>query len=53
MVESGVLDLSKPNVRRYLIRKLGLEGIGVKVAKMREKGVDEIEAYTKIICEKG
>jgi hypothetical protein len=52
MVESGVLDLSKPNVRQYLIRKLGLEDVEVKVTKMREKGVGEAEAYTKIICER-
>ena len=52
MVESGVLDLSKPNVRQYLIRKLGLEDVEIKVAKMREEGIDEKEAYTKIICEK-
>jgi len=52
MIESSVLDLSKPSVRQYLIRKLGLEDIEVKVAKMKEEGVDEIEAYTKIICGK-
>jgi integrase len=52
MVESGTLDLSKPNVRQYLIKKLGLEDVEVKVAKMKEKGLDETEAYTKTICEK-
>jgi hypothetical protein len=52
MVESGVLDLSKPNVRQYLIRKLGLEDVEVRVAKMREEGFDEAEAYTRIVCER-
>lgn len=50
MVESGVLDLSKPNVRQYLIKKLGIEDMDVRVAKMREKGVDEEEAVGTIIC---
>ena len=52
MVESGVLDLSKPNVRQYLIRKLGLEDVEVKIAKLRKTGIDEIEVYTKTVCEK-
>jgi len=51
MVESGVLDISKRNVRQYLIRKLGLkEEIDVKVAKMG--GGSEEEYYRKIIHEK-
>ena len=50
MVESGVLDLSKPNVRSYLIQKLGIEEMEVKVAKMKEAGSNEDEAYVKIIC---
>ncbi|NHV96726.1 MAG: hypothetical protein HA494_02910 [Thaumarchaeota archaeon] len=51
MVESGVLDLSKPNVRQYLIQKLGIKDMEVRVAKMKESGLDEESAYTKIICE--
>ena len=51
MVESGVLDLSKPNVRQYLIQKLGIRDMEVRVAKMKESGLDEKSAHTKIICE--
>jgi integrase len=51
LVESGVLDLSKPNVRQYLIQKLGIRDMEVRVAKMRESGLDEESAHTKIICE--
>jgi hypothetical protein len=51
MVESGVLDLSKPNVRQYLIQKLGIKDMEVRVAKMKESGLDEASAYNKIICE--
>ena len=51
LVESGVLDLSKPNVRQYLIQKLGIKDMEAKVAKMKESGLDEESAYTKIICE--
>jgi len=43
MVESGVLDLSKPNVRQYLIQKLGIKD-------MEEAGFDEDSAFTRIIC---
>jgi hypothetical protein len=50
MVESGVLDLSKPNVRQYLVKKLGIEDMDVKVAKMREEGLNEDDAYLRIIC---
>jgi len=50
MVESGVLDLSKPKVRQYLIRKLGIEDAGIKVAKMMEKGLGEEEALTEVLC---
>ena len=35
MVESGVLDLSKPNVRQYLIRKLGMEDVEPRISKMK------------------
>lgn len=51
MVESGVLDLSKPNVRQYLVSKLGIEDMDVRVAKMREKGLEEEEAVTKTLCD--
>lgn len=50
MVESGVLDLSKPNVRQYLVKKLGIEDVEVKVAKMKGKGLNEDDAYARIIC---
>ena len=50
MVESGVLDLSKPNVRRYIVQKLGIEDINAKIAKMRQAGSNEEEAYKKILC---
>lgn len=49
MVESGVLDLDKPNVRGYLIQKLGLEDMEIRVARMRETGLDEDEAAAKVI----
>ena len=49
MVESHVLDLSKPNVRQYLIKKLDIQDMDVRVAKIREQGVDEEEANTKVI----
>ena len=51
MVEAGVLDLSKPSVRKYLIQKLGIRDMETKVAKMKELGLDEESAYNKIICE--
>ena len=51
MVESGVLDLAKPNVRKIpLVQKLGIEDMDAKVAKIREKGSNEEEAYSKILC---
>jgi hypothetical protein len=50
MVESGVLDLSKPNVRDYLLKKLGIEDMKVKVAKMKREGLAEEEAISKAIC---
>jgi len=49
MVESGVLDLSKPNVKKYLIQKLGIEDMQIKVARMREEGLSEEEATIKVI----
>jgi integrase len=49
MVESGVLDLSKPHVRTYLVQKLGLEDIEVRVARMRETGLEENEAAAQVI----
>jgi integrase len=51
MVESGVLDLSKPNVRQYLIHKLGIEDMEVRVAKMRERGLEEEAAVTRTLCD--
>ncbi len=50
MVESGVLDLSKPNVRHYLVQKLGIQDMEVKVAKIRKEGLNEDEAYINVIC---
>lgn len=50
MVESGVLDLLKPNVRQYLIQKLGVEDMEVKVAKLRERGFGDEEAPMRVIC---
>ena len=50
MVESGVLDLSKPNVKKYLISKLGIEDMDVRVAKMRGKGLEEEDAVVKTLC---
>jgi hypothetical protein len=41
MVESGVLDLDKPNVRTYLIQKLGIQDMEVCVAKLRVQGYDD------------
>lgn len=49
MVESGVLDLAKPNVRNYLVQKLGLEDMEVRVARMRDTGLEEEEAATHVI----
>jgi hypothetical protein len=51
MVESGVLDLSKPNVRQYLIHKLGIEDMEVRVAKMREGGLVVVAAVTRTLCD--
>ncbi|MEM3056656.1 MAG: hypothetical protein QW639_05445, partial [Candidatus Bathyarchaeia archaeon] len=51
MVESGVLDLTKPQVRSYLIQKLGIGDVEVRVARLRETGLGEEEAYTRLICE--
>ena len=49
MVESGVLDLSKPKVRGYLVQKMGIQDMEVRVAKIREQGVDEEEANVRVI----
>jgi hypothetical protein len=38
-------------MRQYLIQKLGIRDMEVRVAKVRESGLDEESAYTKIICE--
>jgi len=51
MVESGVLDLSKPNVRQYLLQKLGIQDIGERIFRMKNnEGISELEAYAKVIC---
>jgi len=50
MVESGVLDLSKPNVRQYLVKKLGIEDVEVRVARMKDEGLSEDDAYARVIC---
>jgi len=50
MVESGVLDLSKESVRNYLAQKLQIQGLEVRVAKMKEEGFGEEEAYGRTLC---
>ena len=50
MVESGVLDIHKPNVRAYLLKKLGIEDMEMKVARMRETGLEEDEAEATVIA---
>jgi len=50
MVESGVLDLSKPNVRQYLVNKLGIEDAETRIAEMKEEGLGEDEAYARVVC---
>jgi len=50
MVESGVLDIHKPNVRAYLLQKLGIEDMEMKVARMRETGLEEDEAEATVIA---
>jgi hypothetical protein len=52
MVESGVLGISKPTVRSYLIQKLGIQDMKVKVAKVVELGYGEDEAHVRVICGK-
>lgn len=49
MVESGVLDLSKPNVKQYLIQKLGIQDMEIRVAKTREQGYSDDEAIARVI----
>jgi hypothetical protein len=51
MVESGVLDLSKPNVRQYLVEKLGIEDAEARVARLRESGFDDYSAFARVVCE--
>lgn len=50
MVESGVLDLTKPNVRQYLVKKLGIEDAESRIAEMKEEGLGEDEAYARVVC---
>jgi len=50
MVESGVLDIHKPNVRDYLISKLDIQDAEQKAAKMMsETGIKKDEATTTVI----
>ena len=50
MVESGVLDIHKPNVRDYLISKLGIEDAKQRAAMMMsETGLKEDEAMATVI----
>ena len=50
MVESGVLDIYKPNVRDYLISKLGIEDAKQRAAMMMsETGLKEDEAMATVI----
>lgn len=51
MIETGILDLSRPEVREYLLEKLKIKDLNVKIAKMRaEKGLSEEEAIEAVIC---
>ena len=53
MVESGVLDLSKPNVKDYLISKLGLGDVSNRVEKaVFEQGVTEELAVNTLIFDR-
>jgi len=50
MVESGVLDIYKPNVRAYLISKLGIEDAKQTAAiMMNNAGLKDDEAMTTVI----
>lgn len=50
MVESGVLDIYKPNVRAYLISKLGIEDAKQSAAMMMsDAGLKEDEAMAAVI----
>ena len=51
LVESGQLDLSKSTVRKYLVEKLGIEDMEIKIAKMRQEGVEGGEAFARIISD--
>jgi len=51
MIETGILDLSRPEVREYLLEKLKIKDLNVKIAKMRaERGLSEEEAIEAVIC---
>jgi len=52
MVESGVLDLTKPNVKQYLIQKLGIKNEESRIAEMKREGISEDEAYARLVCKK-
>ncbi len=50
LVESRVLKLEEPAVREFLVQKLGIKDMDVRVAKMKESGMSEDEAYVRAIC---
>jgi hypothetical protein len=52
MVESGVLDLTKPNVKQYLIQKLGIKNEESRIAEMKNEGISEDEAYARLVYKK-
>lgn len=52
MVESGVLDLSRPNVKNYLVGKLGIKDLEQRIAKMKYTGLDEDSLITKVLSDK-
>ncbi|MEM3385587.1 MAG: site-specific integrase [Nitrososphaeria archaeon] len=51
MVEAGVLDLTKPAVRNYLLQKLGIEDMQVKIAKTKQPAKSEDDTIIDLICE--
>ena len=49
MIESRVLDLSKVEVRQFLLKKLSIENMESRIAEMRKEGLDEAEAYARVV----
>jgi hypothetical protein len=49
MVESGVLDLEKPQVKAYLIQKLKIDDMEVRVAKLRAQGYDDDVSVARML----